>query len=67
MIKKFNDFSSPTCRVCDSTMYVTDDAGRCKIYHCKSNEARFWDFDRGSKEQNTAKKHWDDSALEICR
>ncbi|WP_431213342.1 hypothetical protein ACQ86N_48490 [Puia sp. P3] len=54
-----------SCPICGSSMYATD-WGNCEItYHCSSPEARFWDFDRGTKAQHTAKEHWDQSKREV--
>ncbi|HEY4289487.1 MAG TPA: hypothetical protein VGN00_20440 [Puia sp.] len=57
--------ASMACPICGSTMYATD-WGNCEItYHCSSPEARFWDFDRGTKAQHMAKEHWDQSLREV--
>lgn len=53
------------CPICGSSMYATD-WGNCEVtYHCSSPEARFWDFDRGTKAQHIAKEHWDQSLREV--
>jgi hypothetical protein len=69
IVKKFDEFQSesPKCKVCGSRMYITDRGGFCVIYHCASDEARFWDFPRGSQDQHLSKKHWDESAEEVCK
>jgi hypothetical protein len=55
-----------TCKVCGQTLYSTDHGGNRQVtYHCSSAEARFWDYDRGSKAQHHAKEHWDESREEI--
>ena len=46
-------------------MYPTDWGNNEVTYHCSSPEARFWDFDRGTKAQHTAKEHWDKSIREV--
>lgn len=57
--------SDLNCAVCGAPMYATDQ-GNCEVtYHCSSPEARFWDFERGTSEQATAKKHWDQSIREV--
>lgn len=33
-------------------------------YHRSSEEARFWAYERGSREQHRAREHWDGSLLE---
>jgi hypothetical protein len=56
-----------TCVVCRSALYNTDQCLSEFIYHCSSPEARFWDFERGSAEQDKSKEHWDLSKMEIPR
>lgn len=58
-IEKFNDLK--VCKICGCRMYITESSSELNFYHCSSDEAKFWDFDRGSKEQLSSKKHWDDS------
>ncbi|HXD79482.1 MAG TPA: zinc ribbon domain-containing protein [Puia sp.] len=53
------------CGVCGAPMYATDKGNHEITYHCSSPEARFWDYDRGSALQHSAKKHWDESIREI--
>jgi len=55
-----------TCRVCGSPLYSTDHYNFEITYHCSSEAARFWDYDRGTIEQDKAKWHWDQSREEIC-
>lgn len=56
-----------TCKICGSKMYSTDFGHYETTYHCSSEEARFWDYDRGSKAQSKAKEHWDASKKDIER
>jgi hypothetical protein len=49
------------CRVCGQKLYLTDHGNHQTIYHCSSPDARYWDFERGSKEQATAWNHWEES------
>ncbi len=53
------------CRVCGKPLYSTDHSNFEITFHCSSPEARFWDFDRGTIEQNISKKHWDESKEEV--
>jgi hypothetical protein len=53
------------CTICGSPLYNTDQCLSEFSYHCSSEEARFWDFDRGTIEQIKAKDHWDRSRQEI--
>ena len=55
------------CSICESRMYITDHCYREVILHCSSDEARFWDYNRGSKDQMDAKEHWDKSILEVYK
>lgn len=54
------------CRVCGSPLYSTDHYNFEITYHCSSEQARFWDYERGTREQVEAKDHWDKSKEEIC-
>lgn len=54
-----------TCAICGSNLYNTDRCLNEFSYHCSSEAARFWDCDRGSKEEKNAKEHWDLSRQEI--
>lgn len=54
-----------SCPICGSSLYATDWGNREVTYHCSSPEARFWDFDRGTKAQHMAKEHWDQSIREV--
>jgi hypothetical protein len=57
--------NSLKCIICGSSLYNTDHCLNEDTYHCSSAEARFWDFERGSSDQQNAKEHWDKSKLEI--
>jgi hypothetical protein len=50
------------CKVCGAQLYLTDHGNHQSIYHCSSPLARFWDFERGSMDENIAKVHWENSA-----
>jgi hypothetical protein len=53
------------CVVCGFPLYSTDCCSRETTYHCSSKEARFWEFERGTRELLKAKEHWDKSKIEI--
>ncbi|HTI10383.1 MAG TPA: hypothetical protein VL832_17570 [Puia sp.] len=53
------------CPICGSRRYVTDEGNHELTFHCSSEEARFWDFERGTQEQMKAKQHWDQSKREL--
>jgi hypothetical protein len=46
-------------------LYNTDRCLSEFSYHCSSEEAKFWDCERGSSEEKMAKEHWDLSRQEI--
>ena len=52
------------CSVCGSSLYCTDHGNHELTYHCSSGQARFWDFERGTPDQEASKSHWDRSRLE---
>ena len=54
-----------TCVVCGASLYCTDHGYHEITYHCSSENARFWDYERGSAELEQAKEHWEKSKLEI--
>lgn len=65
-IERFYEYnSSPKCPICGSRMYITDRGWHVVTYHCSSDAARFWDFPRGSHDQMVAKKHWDESRINV--
>jgi|SRR5579859_4724911 len=53
------------CPVCGTGRYVTDQGNHEVTIHCSSQEAKFWDFDRGTLAQTIARQHWDQSGLEL--
>ena len=53
------------CNICGCDLYVTDHGNHEMTYHCSSESARFWDYERGTIEQSKAKEHWDKSRMEI--
>jgi len=57
--------SGLTCAVCGQALYATDKGNSEVTFHCSSDEARFWDFDRGTAAQHAAKEHWDRSIREV--
>jgi hypothetical protein len=58
--------STLKCTICGFPLYNTDKCLSELSYHCSSEEARFWDYDRGTAEQTNAKNHWDQSRQEIA-
>ncbi len=56
---------SYNCSVCGSALYVTNYGNYEVVLHCSSDSARFWNFERDTLEQITAKQHWDQSRKEL--
>ncbi len=53
------------CVVCGADLYITDHGNHEITYHCSSLQARFWDYERGTDDQNKAKEHWDKSRQDV--
>ena len=53
------------CKICGSPMYRTDSGGPTVTLQCSSDEAKFWNFNRGTKLQNDSHKHFTDSMVHI--
>jgi len=51
------------CKVCGSQLYRTD--GSSVTLQCSSDDAMFWNFGRGTKEQSQSHKHFMDSITHI--
>lgn len=73
-LKKYTQFNEELkilnkykCPVCGGVLYRTDAGGPDITLQCSSDEARFWDFTRGSKEQAKAYKHFNNSTIHISK
>lgn len=53
------------CPICGAALYVTNYGNYEAIWHCSSDAARFWNFERATPEQIAAKEHWDRSRKEL--
>lgn len=53
------------CKICGAPMYRTDGGGSRVILQCSSEEAMFWNFNRGTKEQSISHKHFTESTMNI--
>lgn len=53
------------CKVCGAPLYRTDSGGRTVTLQCSSLEAQFWNFPRGSKQNETAHRHFEDSTQTV--
>jgi hypothetical protein len=54
-----------TCKICEAPMYCTDHGNHEATFHCSSEDARFWDYDRLDPQQMKSKDHWDQSKIEV--
>jgi hypothetical protein len=63
-IEKFHQFNERfvtnkyKCKICGGDMYRTDAGGQSATIQCASEEAKFWNFPRGSKENADSHKHF---------
>ena len=53
------------CSICGSPLYRTDGGGSSIILQCSSEDAKFWNFGRGSKEQAVSHKHFLESVVTV--
>lgn len=53
------------CTVCGANLYPTRHGLDSISFHCSSEKARFWDFERGTRELIESKRHWDMSKKEL--
>jgi hypothetical protein len=53
------------CKVCGSQLYRTDGGGHLVTLQCSSENAMFWNFNRGTKEQAQSHKHFMDSLIHM--
>jgi len=51
------------CKICDSYLYRTDSGGNSVTLQCSSEEAMFWNFNRGTKEQHDSHEHFVNSTI----
>jgi|ERR1035437_2504701 hypothetical protein len=70
MIKTYQQFNEEftnkyKCSVCGSPMYRTDAGGHDATLQCSSDRAKFWNFTRGSKEQDEAHDHFEKSTIYV--
>jgi hypothetical protein len=61
-LRALSDYKCPICR---GALYRTDAGGPSVTLQCASDEARFWDFPRGSEEQKKAHDHFERSTTNI--
>jgi ribosomal protein S27E len=63
---KLNEMSTNhKCSICGSRLYRTDGGGRSVTLQCSSDEAKFWNFNRGTEEQRKSHEHFTKSSISI--
>lgn len=55
------------CSLCKEYLYKTDGGGHVVILQCSSEEAKFWNFDRGSEAQRIGHEHFNKSTLSVSK
>ena len=55
------------CKICGSKLYRTDGGGKIVTLQCSSESAMFWNFNRGTKEQNQSHDHFIKSTVCILK
>ena len=54
-MRVLSDYKCPVCR---GALYRTDVGGNSVTLQCSSDEAKFWDFMRGTEEQKKSHDHF---------
>ena len=62
--KQFEELNNYRCKICGSPLYTTYKNDKITL-QCSSEEAKFWTYERGSKEQKEAHEHFMKSAIYI--
>lgn len=55
------------CSICGEYLYRTDGGGLNVVLQCSSDDAMFWNFDRGTKEQTDSHIHFHKSTLCVLK
>jgi hypothetical protein len=53
------------CSICGSRLYRTDGGGMSVTLQCSSDDAKFWNFNRGTEEQRKSHEHFTKSLISI--
>lgn len=53
------------CSICGSSLYRTDAGGIYAILQCSSDDAKFWNFGRGTEEQKKSHDHFVKSTIKV--
>lgn len=71
-IKKYQQFNEELrvlsgfkCPICRGALYRTDAGGNSVTLQCSSDEAKFWNFPRGTEDQKKAHDHFMQSTTNI--
>ena len=63
-IQQIVDNKDIVCPVSGSSLYITYYNDRKLTFHCSSDAAKFWTFEKGSDSLIESKSHWDRSIRE---
>lgn len=55
------------CALCGAPLYKTDGGGPAVTLQCSSEEAAFWNFDRGSEAQRIGHEHFHKSTVSVSK
>lgn len=55
------------CSLCGEHLYKTDGGGPKVTLQCSSEEAKFWNFNRGTEEQRSAHEHFTKSTVSVSK
>jgi hypothetical protein len=53
------------CSLCGEYLYKTDGGGPTVTLQCSSEEAKFWNFDRGTEAQRVGHEHFHKSTMTV--
>jgi hypothetical protein len=55
------------CSLCGEYLYKTDGGGLKVTLQCSSDSAKFWNFNRGTKEQHDSHVHFVNSTISVTK
>jgi len=64
-IKHIVEREEIVCPVCGTSLYITDYNDYKLTFHCSSDAAKFWTFEKGTGPLIESKFHWDRSMREF--
>lgn len=62
--KQFEELNNFKCKICGSPLYPTYSNDKVTL-QCSSDSAKFWEFERGSKDQKEAHEHFMGSIIYV--